>query len=96
MDWFRELYRDLRFLARHSRRLVKVLIRNRMGYKRIVKAVADELRVDDAKQATNHRSFFLEQESRELGRPAQYIGQAADERAFTRSQDDSFHKGNPG
>ncbi len=93
MVWLREFYRDLRFLARHSRRLIKVLIRNRMGYKRLLKAVSDGLREDGTNQPRHHVNILLDHESRKLGRPAQYIGQTDVERANRHSRGNNFYKG---
>lgn len=92
MNWLRELYKDLRFLTRHSRRLIKALIRSRLGYKRICRNLS---RARDCAKSSGlpYHSQALEMESRLLGRPAQYVGQAQHERTRSDNNNSKYHQG---
>ena len=79
MNWLREFWHDLRFMIRHTRRLIKALVRSRLGYKRIYKSVLNASKRPH-KSSKPYRDPGLEHESRLLGRSAQYVGQTEAER----------------
>lgn len=85
MAWLKNFISDMRFLARHSRRICKVLIRNRMGYRRILSKLR-ELELQPEKQSIHkrHQESWLKHESALLGRKANFIGEATINRQLAR------------